>query len=177
MLAAVVAAASLAVTAWGTYKSAQVADDQLSQSREDSQKERRSQAARLTGWIDTRYLVVANRSLDPVLVTMYLSSEQQRAADPKAVVYLYVGNLPPCTAARIPHALISSSASKRYSGKGWAVQGLHFRTSDGTSWMRVPTGELTEAVPVPWEKIKDRGLGLIFDKQSKQSELTGCKSP
>lgn len=50
VIAAVVAAVGLALTAWGTVKSAQVADDQLTQSQEQREDSVRSQASRITMW-------------------------------------------------------------------------------------------------------------------------------
>lgn len=68
VLAAVVAAASLAISAWGTWKSAQVADDQLAQSRDQQQKALTKQASLVTSWAESNAAVVANRSLDPASV-------------------------------------------------------------------------------------------------------------
>ncbi|MFF3489589.1 hypothetical protein ACFYXC_41165 [Streptomyces sp. NPDC002701] len=72
IVAALVGAASLSVTAWGTYWTAQVAEDQLTQSKEHNEDKARAQASKVTFWLERPKgesrdeLVIVNRSLDPV---------------------------------------------------------------------------------------------------------------
>lgn len=55
VLAAIVAAVGLGFTAWGTAKSAQVADDQLAQSRDAQQQEEKAQASAVTMWEEWKF--------------------------------------------------------------------------------------------------------------------------
>jgi hypothetical protein len=175
VLAAVVAAASLAVTAWGTYKSAQVADDQLIKSREDSAKEGRAYAVRVTWWGEHDLTVVANRSLDPVRMSTYLRDKAQRGTD--KVTYVHFGVIPPCSAVSVPNSLLSATASKlsRPPNEDWAMQGLHFDTVDGKSWVRSGSGRLVEASPPPLPPPHMR-KGIILDKQATVKALSECGS-
>ncbi|MDX2986330.1 hypothetical protein [Streptomyces caniscabiei] len=91
-MAAAVAAASLAVTAWGTWKSALVADDQLSQSREAKEQSReareedqRKQVSRITFWPEGDKVIIVNRSYDTANVSLKYGPDQ-----------LPIGLIPPC---------------------------------------------------------------------------------
>ncbi|MEU6012433.1 hypothetical protein, partial [Streptomyces sp. NPDC047453] len=117
-MAAAVAAASLAVTAWGTYKSAQVADDQLAQSRDANEKEAKAQASRISWWIessDAQDLVFANRSLDPAWIWLYIQTGDQIRTDTGEL--LQAGELPPCTRISIPVIRVSTTVSEVYKPK------------------------------------------------------------
>lgn len=179
MLAAVVAAASLAITAWGTYKGAQVADDQLSQSREQNERERRGQAERVTMWLDPTDVVVSNRSWDPVWVSTYFSDKEHRNDGSNKVVYVFWGVVPPCTATRAPIDLVYSKASSQApEATEWRVEGLHFRTAEGQMWTRTRTGLLSDA-PLPPERVREQTLwdALTTSDQVKHSALPDCRTP
>lgn len=157
VLAAVVAAVSLAITAWGTYKSAQVADDQLAQSKEDAEKDERSQAARLSMWGNIKVSVVANRSLDPVWAAFFLNDKQRREKHDNSVTYVFVGVLPPCTAVSVPKAVTFAQATSFAASPGphtgWIFQGLHFMDNNGQAWVRWNGGELTKTAGPPSKKV------------------------
>ncbi|MGW4759399.1 hypothetical protein [Streptomyces chartreusis] len=97
-LAAFVAAVSLAITAWGTWKSAAVADDQLTQSSQAQAEAERDQASRIAVWAEGDRIVVANRSLDPAYVTFQVAL----SADLHWPDFVDVGTVPPCTRVAIP---------------------------------------------------------------------------
>lgn len=180
VLAAVVAAVSLAITAWGTYKSAQVADDQLAQSKEDGEKEARSQAVRVSMWGDGKVSVVANRSLDPVWAAFFLNDEQRREKHDDSVTYVFVGVVPPCTAVSVPKAVTFAKATRftEPSGPrtGWIFQGLHFMGNDGQAWVRWNNGVLSKTAGPPSKRVirQQREGGLMADDRAKQSRLSEC---
>ncbi|MFZ4249540.1 hypothetical protein ACOZDF_30285 [Streptomyces griseoincarnatus] len=94
MLAAVVAAAGLGVTAWGTLMSARVAEDQLAQSRVQNEERERRQASRITYWQEPGSplnTVIANRSLDPAAVSIVVTD---RGVKPYIAD---LGMVPPCS--------------------------------------------------------------------------------
>ncbi|MFC8350029.1 hypothetical protein [Streptomyces sp. NPDC057280] len=67
----VIGIATLAFTGWATFVQAQVAADQLDQSKEAAEEQARSQATRTAAWLDqgpdgAPRIHVANRSPDPV---------------------------------------------------------------------------------------------------------------
>ncbi|MFF8696239.1 hypothetical protein ACF08W_28910 [Streptomyces sp. NPDC015144] len=179
VLAAVVAAVSLAITAWGTYKAAQVADDQLSQSREDGDKEKRAQASRVNAWAEGQALVTANRSLDPVVMSVFLNSAERRKAHSKMVTYVYFGVVPPCTSVQIPRSVVYTRAAELTDppGTDWRIRGLHFVTSDGTFWVRwnFGGGRLSETKDAAAAR-REGDYGLIADKRAKLTRLTECGS-
>ncbi|MFI9780453.1 hypothetical protein ACIHCV_38230 [Streptomyces sp. NPDC051956] len=180
VLAAVVAAVSLAITAWGTYKSAQVADDQLAQSKEDGEKEERSQAVRISMWGDKKVSVVANRSLDPVWTAFFLSDKQRRERHDNSVTYVFVGVVPPCTAVTVPKSVTFARATSFAAPPGphtdWIFVGLHFMGNDGQPWVRWNSGELTKVTGPPSKKVirQQKEGGLMADDRAKQSRLSEC---
>lgn len=141
VLAAAVAAASLAITAWGTYKAAQVADDQLAQSREDHKNDERAQASRISIWVEGGQLVLANRSLDPAWAYAYLESP---VVPPNPELRLgglplRTGILPPCTRLNVPVELdepLQESLGSRL--------GITFVDTEGRVWTRRGGGELLQ---------------------------------
>ncbi|MFF1651323.1 hypothetical protein [Streptomyces sp. NPDC058240] len=177
VLAALVAAISLAVTAWGTYKSAQVADDQLRQSRDEDAKDKQAQASRVNGWVEGREFVAANRSLDPTVMWVFLTSAERRASGSNLVTYVYLGVMPPCTAVRMPQRVVNTRAADlaKPRGTGWIPKGLHFTTSDGTRWVRWGDGRLMETSSEPAHR-RPGDVGLINNKQAKVSRLDECGS-
>ncbi|MCA2201156.1 hypothetical protein [Streptomyces sp. SMS_SU21] len=142
-MAAVVAAVSLAVTAWGTYKAAQVADAQLTQSQESSEAETRSQASQVSMWSEGRYtdenriLVVSNRSADPIYAFLIVDV-------PGSDKFMLVGDVPPCTRVDISKAAMELPA-KRLGLLGNYAYSLGFYDAEGRLWLRPVIGELERA--------------------------------
>jgi hypothetical protein len=137
---------SLAITAWGTYKAAQVADDQLAQSREDNEKNERAQASRISIWVEgtqpTR-VVLANRSLDPAWAYMYVSTVGDLSMGRSET--LGIGVLPPCTRLNMPITKFREDIQQAlhpHIGGHFARNGLAFRDADGRTWLRLTSGTL-----------------------------------
>ncbi|NBE53965.1 hypothetical protein [Streptomyces boluensis] len=155
----VVAAASLAITSWGTYKAAQVANDQLTQSREDNKKEEednkkeeRAQASRISMWVEgtepTR-IVLANRSLDPAWAFLHNYS-----LGPKNIPRntMGIGVLPPCTRLSMPITKFIPDVQEDLLPQKGTSHGkvkLAIIDADGRKWLRGPDGSL--------ESVKDFG--------------------
>ncbi|MFE7015757.1 hypothetical protein ACFVAQ_35570 [Streptomyces sp. NPDC057651] len=151
VVASVVAAVSLAITAWGTYKAAQVADDQLSQSRDDSAKEDRAQASRISVWVEgekpTR-LVLANRSLDPAWGYVTIATQDELRKDEVPGRFMGIGVLPPCTRLNVPLSKLGTDTQASFHlGKSapLAFVGLTFIDATGSMWLRYPSGRLEPA--------------------------------
>lgn len=129
MIAAVVAAVGLGLTAWGTLKSAQVADDQLTQSRANQLKDAQAQASLITMWTEfdpppkvlmhsggnPGRLVLANRSLDPIQVALHGAVPNRAALAPGVIPtapppreprIFYFGSVPPCTRVTLTRAAL-----------------------------------------------------------------------
>ncbi|MGQ4386591.1 hypothetical protein [Streptomyces sp. SAS_270] len=109
-LGALAAIGGLVFTAVATYYSAVVSQDQLQQSREDAERERRSQAMRVSLWTEDQVannmrLHIMNRSPDPVtdVSAGFLVRKgawgDDSADEPGRYGGLYVDlpNLPPCS--------------------------------------------------------------------------------
>lgn len=131
VLAAVIAALGLAFTAWGTWKSAQVADDQLAQSKDAKEQQARSQVALITLWGEDEGVVVANRSLDPATAWVRLDINS-----PNRPFYVALGSLPPCQRVDIPFGTIQKGAEP------WPVRALLVTDADGQEWERKADGTL-----------------------------------
>lgn len=149
VLAAAVAAASLAITAWGTYKAAQVADDQLTQSRENDENNERAQASRISIWFEgeqpTR-IVLANRSLDPAWASVYLAPQAGPTVPEERIgvlSLLRIGVLPPCTRLNVPFAKLSEKRQQILDSRLGRL-GLVFLDADGRTWARLAGGGLRE---------------------------------
>ncbi|MCX4564683.1 hypothetical protein OHA02_52350 [Streptomyces phaeochromogenes] len=139
--AAVVAAAGLAVTAWGTWKSAQVADDQLARSKE-------AQAAMITLWAEGDVLVISNRSADPAVTAIQIKSKPSNkvrewahlsAGDGINRYYAMLGQLPPCTRLEL-----TADVRKKLLGTDRLriIVGLSIADARGSWWHRQMDGEL-----------------------------------
>ncbi|MEW2253282.1 hypothetical protein AB0907_38945 [Streptomyces sp. NPDC006975] len=152
VFAAIVAAVGLAVTAWGTLKSAQVANDQLAQSRKARADEERAQAARVTEWREGDWYVVANRSSDPVFVNLWFHWGTSRES-----AYTFYGPqgvaldaIPPCQAVKVPTAAIDKFLKSQFHPSGRDASGrdtywyelMEFIDADGRWWERTVGGEL-----------------------------------
>ncbi|MGW6462589.1 hypothetical protein [Streptomyces rubiginosohelvolus] len=182
VLAAAVAAASLAVTGWGTYKSAQVADDQLSQSREQDEAEKRAQAVKVTVWTEPGMIVIANRSLDPVHAYLHATVGPESAS----LAILPAGIVPPCRRVDIP---MGTAPKKLFNATIRADMKLTperftFVDAAGTMWERQGWGELVQ-VDNPETSAIAKGYGnngvsylptddLVSLKEVKLTALEEC---
>jgi hypothetical protein len=150
--AAFVGAASLSVTAWGTYWSAQVAEDQLAQSKERDEDKRADQASKVTFWKERAQasagdtLVIANRSLDPVSYVRVHVTVRQGKRESAVVEVAAAGSssmLPPCSAIRVTSDGLLRSTGKPVGGVATVeVNAFEFYDSTGNSWHRFNEGVL-----------------------------------
>ncbi|UIX34219.1 hypothetical protein [Streptomyces sp. GQFP] len=178
-MAALIAAASLAFTAWGTWKSAQVADDQLIQSREARGDEQRRQAALITWWqTDDGSIFIANRSVDAAFGALetepwYLPAKDRKIRlDGGSWTGSYLASnlsIPPCTRMEISDSLSGPDADATARIRGmmiWDAAGRRwFRTSHG---LGSPDAHVEQLPPLTFE-------GLEFGK-AKLTELDYCGS-
>ncbi|MFG3274873.1 hypothetical protein [Streptomyces luteogriseus] len=109
VVGAVAAVGGLLFTAITTLYGAKVAEDQLAQSRDDSDQKKREQASRVSYWVDNDEtgLHVMNRSLDPVQDVQvwfhigYLPRMRGVALEDTIVTFaVYLRSLPPCSEVR-----------------------------------------------------------------------------
>lgn len=163
---------SLIFTAVATYYSAAVSQDQLQQSREDSDREIRQQAMLVTAWADRpsgRWQVhVLNRALDPVTQTaVWVVVRKWRPHSGGRDTHLVssildVGVVAPCTELVYSEANLRVLAGEQadpdarpgdetFPGtEGVVVEYAYFVDRDGKMWQHGP-GELALAngIPVP----------------------------
>ncbi|GGT43930.1 hypothetical protein [Streptomyces chromofuscus] len=137
VLAAAVAAAGLAVTAWGTLKSAQVADAQLDQAREQQEDRDRRQVALISFWGEGEndsVVVVVNRSLDPA--SAWIRAVPPDSSNPKDGGFYPLGILPPCQRMEFPLEKLFTG------GPAYLVEALLISDANGKGWMRRVDGTL-----------------------------------
>ncbi|MFC8408017.1 hypothetical protein ACFUG9_31230 [Streptomyces griseoincarnatus] len=151
MLAAVVAAAGLGVTAWGTLVSARVAEDQLAQSKVQSEERTRRQASRITFWTEpyTETTVIVNRSLDPA--NAFLVTETVNGAEGRGYGFIInLGTLPPCSQFRIDSDKLAEALPEK--GREGLLDlrqtQLHIIDTYGQSWTRQDDGTLGSGLGV-----------------------------
>ncbi|MCX4481903.1 hypothetical protein OOK44_36620 [Streptomyces cellulosae] len=136
MLAAVVAAGGLGVTAYGTFVSARVAEDQLNQSKVQNEERTMRQASRVNMWGEGKYEVIANRSLDPAYAWVIMRDGSREYP-------VVAGTLPPCTrvsiaTSNLEEAIIDfvpkpHAKARRHS---MSPAALWFVDTDGRAWRR-----------------------------------------
>ncbi|MFE7015751.1 hypothetical protein ACFVAQ_35535 [Streptomyces sp. NPDC057651] len=154
VLAALVAAVGLGVTAWGTLMSARVAQDQLGQSTEQRTERSMSQASRITAWVEKDTTVVANRSLDPadVYLNVWPSGAPSRtivqghdAPDSELVGVrrdVYIGTVPPCLRLSIPGDFLRSRLHDQHhleidpKRPGLYLKSILIFDANGQAWKR-----------------------------------------
>ncbi|MGW8713622.1 hypothetical protein [Streptomyces sp. NPDC055752] len=169
---------SLAVTAWGTFKSAQVANAQLAEVREGSEAEVRAQASRVSMWSEGTdsgkelHIVIANRSPDPVYAFLATLENQ---------TFVPVGNVPPCTRVRIPGVVMSNAFTAEGLDGPQSIR-LGFYDSTGRTWLRPLIGKLERASepfdgPEPDVRMDERQADstlLIRNPQVAATSSTEC---
>ncbi len=139
-LAAVAAIGGLWAQALATYWDSRTARDQLSQSRDDSKKEQRSQASRVSFWTESTddlqlFVHVHNRSPDPVSRTALYTE----AVNSSTASVLLVPTLRPCSETILKWNWSDDSELDPNS----AITGsmfLFFTDRNGTAWRREPRG-------------------------------------
>ncbi|MFD8569799.1 hypothetical protein [Streptomyces sp. NPDC059639] len=136
--AAVIAALGLWLTAWSSWKTAQVADDQLRQSADEQQQEARNQVSKIVVWIEGERIVVVNRSLDPATAWLGLNKDDYAG--------ISLGTLPPCTRLELPRDLskVDEKSIQVPDGRLSAAYVSDITVTDaaGRTWRRYPDGSL-----------------------------------
>ncbi|MGW3460585.1 hypothetical protein ACWDE9_13730 [Streptomyces olivaceoviridis] len=135
--AALVAAFGLIATAISTYYGAMVAKDQLEQSRDDAEREVEDQASRISVWGEARGVVVANRSLYPVVVHSLYVMNDWAGPDGPAYAYLdlFAGTVPPCSSLTFAPSGVRWKGGKRLpSSSSFDPQWVIFTDHAGVSW-------------------------------------------
>jgi hypothetical protein len=140
MIAAFVAAGGLVTSAWTGYYQVKTAQDQLAQSKEDSEKELQSQASLVSSWTmdgksgkTTGYF--ANRSLDPISqvtigIARGLDGETQEGLYRGDKELLDLSDVPPCSIITIPQSQAPGNAQY------FAIAGFSFVDVRGQRWGR-----------------------------------------
>jgi hypothetical protein len=155
VVGALAAIGGLVFTSIATYYSAAVSNDQLQQSREDAEREARSQANRVTYWLTSdekgdQVLHVVNRSPDPI--TRMEIFAQPRGYTEAGHVYVITDRLglSPCTERTYSGADIGAQIFDvnqiRTPPPGflWVAVSMFFTDGDGQSWKRT-AGDLDHA--------------------------------
>ncbi|MGW1243114.1 hypothetical protein [Streptomyces bobili] len=176
VVAAVVAAAGLAVTAWGTVKSSQVADDQLDQSREQQFAEDRQQASLVNVWTDKGKTIIANRSLDPAGV--WLSATGANAPE-WGSPYEWLGRIPPCQRVELPSSLIEYLVRREDRATAPdvhdAVTSIVIEDINGNSWKRTVKGKFIQLVEDA-DLLGSPHHDHMGDKGVRVTELDSCEA-
>uniref|UniRef100_A0AAU1I9I2 Uncharacterized protein n=1 Tax=Streptomyces sp. NBC_00180 TaxID=2903632 RepID=A0AAU1I9I2_9ACTN len=150
VLTALIGIASLAFTGVATFYGAEVAKDQLDQSREQADEETRWQASRVTYWIDaasrTPSVHIMNRSPDPVSQVSMAFFVRLPDGEQNLLFPVAVGELPPCS-----ELVISMSALRYSKGTAWNKESWYFpvagRTTSLVADQSVPHGAWFDGVP------------------------------
>lgn len=174
VIAIVAGIAGLWFQAVATYWSQQTSRDQLQQSKEDSEREKREQATKVNFWREgeirtsAQTIHVVNRSPDPI-TSVFLDLV---VMDDHPDVYAnFESAIPPCT-----EMVFSTSGMQahRYFTKGskavggrWYVSDIVFGDRDGQTWKRTVSG-LTKTRPT------DARLG---DRRVRAGMLSLGKAP
>ncbi|MFI2437345.1 hypothetical protein [Streptomyces sp. NPDC018693] len=160
VIAALAAAGGLVFAGWTSYYSVQTARDQLSQSREDTDRELRRQALLVSTWtqIDgsdaprgepgktTGFIM--HRSLDPVdQVVVGIATEPE--PDEKAHNFmLELGALPPCSRVTIPAHTVTFTLGVRVE-LNYKIVGVSLVDVQGQRWTRISSGALQRITKAP----------------------------
>ncbi|MFD7283556.1 hypothetical protein ACFV80_42845 [Streptomyces sp. NPDC059862] len=160
--AAIAGIGSLLFTGVATYYGARVSQDQLEQSRADTERASRAQAQRISYWEDRaqdstlRAVHVMNRSPDPIADIFIRMTVGQGKGKRSAHVSLHRYNLAPCTVMTIQAESVlwrptrESTWSKLTDAEGpTLVSALEFWDRDGQMWHRDPATLNHEFDPDP----------------------------
>ncbi|WP_338684693.1 hypothetical protein QD712_29785 [Streptomyces acidiscabies] len=149
VIGVVSAIGSLLFTGIATYYGAVIAQQQVDQSRDDSEKDARSQAERVTFWIEEdfatedRALHLVNRSLDAVTEGDVLLNTTYKGKGYELI--LPDISLPPCAEAIFKNAEMGALIARNAVGQvdlkdtGWDVGLFGFTDNAGQRWVRSPS--------------------------------------
>jgi hypothetical protein len=163
---------TLAFTGVTTIFQAWVASDQLQQSKEDVRRAERAQASRITFWTDTdahgaQRLHLKNGSVDPVSdVILAVRAMMEAMGDSRFSEALYIAVFPglaPCSELVIDEWRLSHLPPP---GTELEVFGVAFTDTNGTEWLRTPTGLGPEPERDPtgrpwWHPVTGESRGVL----------------
>ncbi|MFF7780357.1 hypothetical protein ACFZCG_38835 [Streptomyces tanashiensis] len=173
VFAAVAAAAGLAITGWGTLKAAQVADDQLAQSRERKEQAQWSVTDRVSAWGEGDSTVFANRSLYPA--PAHVSVLVGPIGSTSVISDLAVGVIPPCTQVVVPNSAIVHIVIGKNDGRLLRrTENLIVRELDGTRWLRTQ-GQLWPVSGNHLRYVLDDATHGTFEKGVELVKAKGVK--
>ncbi|MEU0204341.1 MULTISPECIES: hypothetical protein [unclassified Streptomyces] len=164
---AIGAVAGLIFTAISTYLGVLVAQDQLAQSRQESEEKIRHQATLVVMWHkrkswDIHYgkVVISNRSSLPV-TDVY----SYQFIDGLLYTFNY-SDLPPCTEITVDDALLAAHSFPPHEGP---VALVGFTDTNGNKWSRSWKGDLVQrqGIPVLQKLLGKEAEGLIFQEMAR----------
>ncbi|MFF9603389.1 hypothetical protein ACF1GY_14005 [Streptomyces sp. NPDC014684] len=179
-MAAVAAIGGLWAQAVGTYWTQETAKDQLSQSREDSLREKQAQASQVTFWSEDSgegaesELHILNRSLAPV-VAVKVGAQARSFKEPWYLGEWGTGDLPPCTEIIFDTRkmfLLAGTASghtRRARLDSEKFKYLRFVDSHGLTWARYQTG-LVDSEP----KVVREAVGVVKMGKPRVKKAADC---
>ncbi|MFF5477985.1 hypothetical protein ACFY5C_11700 [Streptomyces sp. NPDC012935] len=136
------AAAGLIFTGIGTFYGVLIADDQLEQSEEDAEAQKRKQASMVTMWGQKYCLgghctdVVGNRSWDAI-------SNSEMYFEYYDKVYTFTISIPPCTQVDFYRSVSEQVVPEGAEDEGSPTPlGLSFTDAKGVYWVRSSMGDL-----------------------------------
>ncbi|MFF8932424.1 hypothetical protein ACF1AO_34760 [Streptomyces longwoodensis] len=193
VIGALAAIGGLIFTAITTLYGAKVAEDQLTQSRDDSAQAKREQASRVSYWLDNdeSRIHLVNRSLDPiheVVVTFSFGVIISNLPPGRPVIFIIpLNSIPPCSELIFERGDLRWAPAKKGSfGPIWPVAALNsglakefkplesdgylsfsavrFADSDGAKWVRNGLGDLeTEKRPERYYPLAGSMRGAVQD--------------
>ncbi|WP_331749881.1 hypothetical protein OG529_35870 (plasmid) [Streptomyces longwoodensis] len=150
VVGAVAAILSVFFTGWATYISAEVAKDQLEQSREESEKEERQQASRVTFWMEAypnfdspQTVHLVNRTPDSVTRVMVHVEATAASGGGWHRLTGFAFSVPPCSDLMFKMSDQIANSNARESGVRFVpgftnIEGLFFADASGVTWIREP---------------------------------------
>ncbi|WCH94583.1 hypothetical protein POD33_21570 [Streptomyces moderatus] len=171
-LAAIAAIGGLWAQAVASYWSQQTAKDQLNQSNEDGDREKRDHASKITYWVEAERVATAvgypvakihvlNRSPDPVSIAQLIVRAKG------GLWVLHIPYLRPCSdvvysADQMELAPFSGEPERfNLSDVDWEVQAVYFVDRSGKRWLRKPTA-LDEWSGTPWAHHIPKWRGTVM---------------
>ncbi|MFF8373494.1 MULTISPECIES: hypothetical protein [Streptomyces] len=180
---------TLAFTGIATYYQALMADDALKQSRDDSEKDAKSQASLITFWQVTEspaggVVYIQNRSPDVIVHPwLYISGSRKGEPEPSVGVQLNVPVLPPCSRLTFPVDTVKKMAKRSKQGllgdssTYWNVAAIEFTDIEGRRWYRDYSGPRKGVVATSDDFPTVKVWGALFDPsiEMKSARAPACE--
>ncbi|MFF8932524.1 hypothetical protein ACF1AO_35300 [Streptomyces longwoodensis] len=181
MIGAVAAILSVFFTGWATYISAEVAKDQLEQSREESEREERQQASRVTFWMEAypnfdspQTVHLVNRTPDSVTRVMVHVEATAASGGGWHRLTGFASSVPPCSDLMFKMSDQIANNNGRESGVRFVpeftnIEGLFFADASGVTWIRKPDS-LSRVRALTEEAVKRKGSFILQKMKVKRVE-------